>query len=232
MAIKQKGEAATAGKGALDFASNSGRMSMVQSGDTFDVIWNGGTVYVKSPGFSQALGAGKPWIRIPSGKAGLSDFASLDIFNPLRQFDLLKKAGHFSADGSEVVRGVETTRYVGQVDTQKFVEEFLSNLPNEDRPDSVAAGSFAVTAWIDRDGYLRRVVYDFPDMGSEDPAGTLALELYDFGASVDTTPPAEDEVADLPRPSTPEVPTSANANSFTVTSGGTLTIQGQDTPGR
>jgi hypothetical protein len=216
IAVEQKGEADAAGEGALDFAAESGTLKMTAEGEgTFEVIWNGATTYVKNAGLGAAFGNGKPWVRIRADNSGLSDFARLAIFDPSRQFALLEKAGHFRADGAETVRGTQTTKYAGEVDTQKFVDEFLSALPEDERPDSVAPGSFPVTAWIDGEGLLRRVVYDFPEMGPDDPAGRLSLELYDFGGPVDVTPPPSDQVTEMP---SPKLPTSTG--NFTMTLGG------------
>ena len=46
--------------------------------------------------------------------------------------------------------------------------------------------------WVDDKGRVRKLHYDVPG-----DAGSVTMELYDFGVAVDATPPPADQVADL-----------------------------------
>jgi hypothetical protein len=209
--------------GGIDFGSNSGFYKVDSSDGGVRAIWNGSTLYVKAPDMGTST---KPWLRI-EGDDVFSTLSQTALFDPQRQFDLLKQAGSFDKAGTESVRGVETTRYDGRVDTKKFIDTFF---PPSDRPDAsdISATSFPVSAWIDGDGYLRRVGFDIPDAGPDDPGGKLTVELYDFGKAVDASPPPADQVQDLKVPKMPSPDTFTTSGGSTTGLTGTITIQGKD----
>jgi hypothetical protein len=108
------------------------------------------------------------------------------------------------------VRGTPTTRYAVTFDAAKvaarapeevqgFVEEMGLTFP---KPADV---------WIDEQGRLRKIHYAVTmkvpkDMGAPATAMTneMTLELYDFGVTVNVTPPPANQVEvmkpDLPTP--------------------------------
>jgi LppX_LprAFG lipoprotein len=193
--VKQAGQPEVVGDGVLDLTSDSGALRMHGQGSTFEVIWNGKTLYVKGLPYGD-----KPWVRVPDS-SDFAAFSKMPLFDPAKQFELLKKAGSFRSAGPDAVRGVATTRYKGAVDAKKFVDEFLGSSAADSGIDAIPSGSFPVTAWIDDQSLLRRVSYDLPAMGTGSPAGQLTLELYDIGEPVNTTPPPSDQVGDLKLPS-------------------------------
>jgi hypothetical protein len=53
-------------------------------------------------------------------------------------------------------------------------------------------------AWIDGDGYLRKMTLAFAGLaGASDAGFDLTMEMFDFGAEVDVEPPPADEVTDI-----------------------------------
>jgi hypothetical protein len=201
LTLAVSGEPEFVGEGATDLAAHNGRIILRQSDKlVYEAIWNGATVYLRSPDLPGAPADGKPWIKL-SGSDGFGDFSQFPLLDPARQFALLRDAGHFEEAGNEDVRGVSTTRYEGTVNLKKFVEEFGPVSSEDELPDDLSTTTFPVQAWIDGDGYLRRVALGLPSLGSDEPAGRMRIELYDFGAPVDATPPPADQVGEFNLPS-------------------------------
>jgi hypothetical protein len=139
-------------------------------------------------------GSGKPWLKMDlenlSRQAGtpLEQFGQLSQGDPTQTLKYLRAAGDFEALGSDRVRGIETTHYKGTIDLRKVLgevdgpqQEQLERLLDQSGVSTVPA-----EAWIDGEGYLRKLT-----------ALGLTMELYDFGAPVALDLPSEDEVTDL-----------------------------------
>jgi hypothetical protein len=163
-----------AGEGAIDLAEErlSIRMQLDESrGDVatgpFELVVADDKLYVRSPEFPVV--EGKHWIEM-EGPAGTVDYP-----DPSSALDLLRPRSDFDQIGQEDVRGVQTTRYRGTV--------------GEDAKGIAPAGS-VVDAWVDADGYLRRVSF-------EDGEATATIEFYDFGAELSIEAPPSDEVATI-----------------------------------
>jgi hypothetical protein len=190
----------------------------------------GSTTYIKMPDVPQAeeTPAGvppipgehhKPWVKLelPKEFAGHNPLApgfgpmSDDTGDPTQALSYLKSAtSKVERVGSEQVRGTPTTRYAATFDAAKiaaqapeeyqgFVEEMGLSFP---KPADV---------WIDEQGRLRKIHYAMTmkvpkEMGAPATAMTneLTMELYDFGVTVDVTPPPADQVEVVkPEPPTP-----------------------------
>lgn len=165
---------AAAGEGEIDLARRrfSVRMELDESrGDIatgpFAVVSLDGKLYVRNPEFPAV--EGKHWFEVDdqSGPIAFPD--------PSSALDVLRPGGDFEQIGQEDVGGVPTTQYRGTVG-----EEAMGIAP---------AGS-VVDAWVDADGYLRRVSF-------EDGGATATIELYDFGAELTIEAPPSDEVATI-----------------------------------
>jgi len=209
MSVKISGEGLYTMEGGIDFAHDSGRFKAPAPAN-FTVIWNGSTTWIKFPEGKSVYGAKKPWLKVVNDTrfGSLSQFALLD---PVRLFGLLKQAGRFSPEGNEDVRGVATTKYTGQVDAEKFAQL----VGPDDAGDAPEGVTFPVAAWVDDDGYIRRVSLAVPATGDE-AAGTLSIDLYSFGEPVDTSPPPADQVEDLKIP-TGGTPSTATLSTYTST---------------
>jgi hypothetical protein len=121
----------------------------------------------------------------PGGPRGPND--------PLWPLDALFGAGHDAVEiGPEAVRGVPATRFRLAVDLARADAALPAGV-------SVPAGPYRslsrlpAEVWIDAAGLARRISV------SSDPAAAEAqvwsiVELWDFGVTVDITPPGPDEV--------------------------------------
>jgi hypothetical protein len=86
-------------------------------------------------------------------------------------------ADELSEEGTETVRGVQTTHYRATAHLSQ-----LGAPPEYDR--------FPVEVWVDEDGRTRR--YSYHPIGS--PEETYVWEFYDFGAEVALAPPPSDKI--------------------------------------
>ena len=180
----------------------------------------GSTVYIKMPDMPQGQEPAdvppipgehhKPWIKLELPKEldgqnpfspGLGPVPDDSGGDPTQALSYLKSAtSKVERVGSEQVRGTPTTRYAATFDAAKvaaqapeeaqgFVEEMGLSFP---KPADV---------WIDEQGRLRKIHYAMTmkvpkDMGAPATAMTneLTMELYDFGVTVNVTPPPADQV--------------------------------------
>jgi hypothetical protein len=161
-------------------------------------------VYLQLPDFALP----KPWLKVELGEVpGLEGAGQVTDVDPADSLRLLHGALR-DADvvGSEEIRGVPTTHYrvtVGLAeaaaqtsgDARVFLDRQIERLRTESLPLDV---------WLDEEGRVRRQAYqvDVPSFGAT-PSGTapsgirLALEYYDYGVTVDVTPPPADQVTTL-----------------------------------
>lgn len=216
----QAGAAGFTAEGEVDYDKQRTRMTMdlgslgsllgpaAQGKDlSFDVLVDGAsTVYLRFPLLSQLVGEGKPWLKLDAESlaqaAGkdLGELGQLNQGDPSQALAYLKAAGDFAEAGTETVRGVETTHYTGAIDLSKAVEE----VPEGQRAqlerllDEGAVKELPAEAWIDDNGYLRKLTLAFAGLaGASDAGFDLTMEMFDFGSPVDIEPPPADEVTDI-----------------------------------
>jgi hypothetical protein len=120
------------------------------------------------------MGDGK-WTKLdlPKGAAGAgTGFSQLD---PTKLLDYLRRvSNNVTNEGTETVRGVETTHYRATID-----------LPG--------GGSLPIDVWIDDQGYARKATLNADVSGA---SFNVVFEMYDFGAPVNVQAPPADEVTD------------------------------------
>jgi hypothetical protein len=204
--------------GAFDFAGRSGVMTM-DMGSTglpgvsgkIEIRIVDGVLYMDmgslfaglSPGGQGALG-GKQWVKLDlttvAGETGASGFGSLGSSDPTSILDSLRGAGADVQEvGHDVVRGVETTHYRGQID----LSQALAKLPAAEREraasalQSLGTGTVPADVWIDAQGRLRKLAMDYGAASGTAQLGKVTLELFDFGTEVDVQAPPADQVTDL-----------------------------------
>jgi hypothetical protein len=201
-------------EGAFDYARSRGHMTVdlgqlpVAAGTdsgTVEVIFDQQIVYMKLPGLQKSAQIAKPWVKIDveqlqrqSGAAG--QFDAFGQADPSQYLQFVQGAGKVSEVGSATVRGVETTHYKAIADLDEAVKEAPPSMRESltQAIDALGSKSVPVNAWIDSDGLLRRVGYNFE--GSEQTGGlssSITVDLYDFGTKVEVRLPPTDQVADL-----------------------------------
>jgi len=162
-------------------------------------------VYMRSKLFSAGLPPGDRWLAFGVGLGRSAETAMAGSTDSQGQLEMLEAAsGDVEQIGEEELRGVETKRYRGSIDLNRYAD----SLRNEGKP--TAAGEYEqlaslmptpipVEAWLDDAGLLRRMrmVMDVPsDPGAAPVKMDLTLEFFDFGIAPKVKLPDPSEVFD------------------------------------
>ena len=201
-------------QGAFDYVNSKGRMTVnlgklpVAAGSdagSVNVVFDESVIYMKLPGLQESLPTSKPWVRIDVKElqrqsGGASQFNAFGQADPSQYLQFLQGAGKVERLGSETVRDAETTHYKTVVDLRKAVRQAPAEMRSTLTQAIEASGAkdVPVNAWIDSEGLLRRVRYSY---GGPDQTGSLSssitVDFYDFGSTVEASPPPADQVTDL-----------------------------------
>lgn len=212
------GEQRIEGRGTLDFQARRGQLTVraptagasVGAGQ-FQTVFDGTTFYLRLP----LIELPTPWVRMDLLDDGLADLDRLREFSgdPSRSLAMLQGAGDdVEAVGEEQVGSVTTTRYRFTVDLQRA----LAAASAEDRPflaqqlQAFGVARLPTEVWLDDRGRLRRQTYrvDLTDAranveaagGRDAPlpdAMVTTVEYDDFGAPVEISLPAPEQVTDV-----------------------------------
>jgi len=182
------------------------------SDGTFSVelVIDGQTVYVKSTLLTKFAGQDKPWLKVDAeewNKSG-SSFGGGGQNDPGAFLKFLEGAGdEVTTVGREDVRGVPTTHVRTTLDVAKVVAgaSGAERRKLDDQLDGLGGTGEALRhipadAWLDDDGYVRKVTLSFGAPGTGGgPAVTakVVVELYDFNEPVDVKVPDPADVAML-----------------------------------
>jgi hypothetical protein len=177
-----------------------------------DVVQDGLVMYLRFPAIADQLPDGATWVRVDAGKTASVqgfDFEGLEQFpgtNPRKLLEYLRAvSGDVAAVGTETLRGVETTRYRGTIDVQRYAtlvpaekrEELESLLGDVVEQSGIARMPFDV--WLDGTGLVRKLHLAFsgtqPGL-SESTGASMTFELYDCGKDIEIELPPADEVVD------------------------------------
>jgi hypothetical protein len=186
--------------------AQDGSPQNLQLDPELDVVLDGKVFYMRVPLLAGVVSADKPWLKLDLEQlakqkgADPSQLDQLSHVDPTQALAYLQGAGDFKAVGQEAVRGVETTHYTGTIDLRKAVD----NAPDEQREqlEQLLKDSdlteFPAEAWIDADGYLRKLTLNFSELpGAPGASFSIAMELFGFGEDVDIDVPPDDEATDL-----------------------------------
>jgi hypothetical protein len=216
------GPIAVAGTGNFNFADGEGEIVSNLSGlpasglgsghpgsISFTELYAKGALFMQTPLFAGKLPGGASWIEIDLARAaqgiGLDPQAlSSGQSNPAQFLAYLKAGGGQVKNlGSAVVRGTQTTRYSATIDPAKALEK--AQLPKHELGKAsiqrlVAQAGLAripVEVWVDAHSLVRRIAMTV----SEAPQGhhvnlSVALELFNFGATPTVMVPSGGEVYD------------------------------------
>jgi HAMP domain-containing protein len=185
---------------------DSAKMTMRTSGGganvAFDMLMlreSGRLVmYMRSPAFRAALPAGKTWMRLDldlaAAKLGL-DYSELietsRTLGPLEHGLVSTKRV-----GTDVVAGMETTRYKAVIDTKRAaraVPAFAKQLRAIER-QGVRVPRLTEDVWVGRDGRIRRVGLSFPfaQQGVRATSSlTMTFRAYDVPVTIAAPPRAQ-----------------------------------------
>ncbi len=204
---------------AARLAGESGEEIEAMLGEgTLEFIQDGTIVYLRMPFLAREAGASTPWVSLtmpdnpgpgssslPGLFGGLGSAGSpIGYLAQLRAIDAT-----VAEDGTDVVRGVTTTRYRGTLDLGKLLGQ---HAPAAETGQLQAMMPFfeafrlPYEVWVDTEGLPRRLATTL-DFRSFAPAGvpasepvpvlTFASDLFDFGFPAAITLPVPSEVTAL-----------------------------------
>jgi hypothetical protein len=161
-------------------------------------------LFARMPFLSEGVPGAKPWIEFSLAESDDLDSASDDLMSaiggddPSTALNFIRGAsGEVKNEGSDEIRGVDTTHYSAEVDLAKAVEL----APKRDRPrlrrslerlrEADVETVVPVEVWIDAEGLARRIRQTYPVVNDE--TLEMTLDLFDFGTPVDIKRPAPDQ---------------------------------------
>jgi hypothetical protein len=199
-------------EGEQDLTTGTMRMVFDLGGDDSrtETLLDGDIVYLRAPLFALFTGDPDVWVRLDLGEAGADAGLEADQLlpsdaGPTALLQQLRGAAEDVEDlGTEEVRGVETRHLRVTVDSERAITQAPEQLRDQLRSYTEATGlpeRYPMEVWIDDDDLPRRVrtVLEIDDDVRGPATQETTLELFDFGVTVDLTPPADDEVVDLDR---------------------------------
>jgi hypothetical protein len=186
--------------------TSSGNASSSPLGSTANVIATDNVVYLDFPLFARLVGVKTQWMSVPAS-TGASTF---DVADPSAFLDFLHGTGGAVTDmGHEQIRGVDTTHLHATVKLRDALNsasgaerDRLQRAIDQlgDTASSLLDAELPVDVFIDDNGMVREIVFDFsvPDTSESAAAkATLTVDLFDFGSDVAINPPSPDQVTDV-----------------------------------
>lgn len=219
VAIHEAANGTTAtGEGVLDARAGRVRLAVVDGSDEpGSFIFDRTTAYVQlPPDEASDLPGGKPWLEIDlisvvnAADRRLQSLAKTSGVDPTQAFAFMNGfAGDTREVGKEILRGGQTTHYRGTLDLRRAM-----GLETAKQPAARDAGaqlhlrqalrqavlpSFPADAWIDAEGRLTKLRYEFAVRGPDgkDASRIGTIEFHDFGLPVAIHLPPADQVFDL-----------------------------------
>ena len=196
------------GQGAFDYEASRGRLELdapsMLSGARLEVRIVDSKLFVRTPAALAWVPGVKPWVAVGDGRSldayGLGELQQ----DPGRLLSLLRASStKVTETGTAAIRGVETTRYVAQLELTKALEANLDALgltateraalrraADELRARS-ARQTLPVVVFVDGEGLVRRLTL-------RDAEGSVSVDFWDFGADVDVQAPPARDVTELP----------------------------------
>jgi hypothetical protein len=189
------------GRYTLDLTALVGQLGLPGSA-TGEVFREDTIVYLNFPLLALLVPGGKEWIKIDL--EGDSELAGFDLgrFNELVDPALYLAYLQAATDdveeiGAEDVSGTETTHYRVPVDLERALETAPSSQQSTIQA-LIDAGTTLLPAdvWVDGDGLVRKIAFEFP--ATDQPgAGSVEMELSDFGTEVAFDLPPDEDVTDI-----------------------------------
>jgi hypothetical protein len=161
--------------------------------------------YMRLPAITKLMPGAKPWVKVnlnDLAKSNSFDFSQLlqtaGIQDPTQALQMIQSVGNVQKVGTEQVDGVDTTKYSGTIDPTKLAAKFGNgNLGKVFQ--AMGTKAIPITVWVDGDGYVRKLEESLsaqvPGSGTMDMK--IGLQMSDFGAKVDVSPPPADQTTDL-----------------------------------
>src|SRR5262249_22955454 len=170
---------------------------------TLESIVTRNVLYMRSPVFAQAgLSGSQEWVKLDLAKLarqrgiGLSSLVNASP-TPNSVFAYLKGSGKVTKVGSDKVQGANTNHYHVTVDLEQAAKRSDAATAQSIRRVIRLSGvkKIPVDAWIDGQGYLRKV--SWAEHTSPVVAAHVTMLLHDFAPPVQIKPPPPGATLDL-----------------------------------
>ena len=179
------------GQGAFDYEASKGRIeidaSSLLAGTRLEVRIVDSKLFVRTPAALALVPGVKPWVVVGDGRSldayGLGELQQ----DPGQLLSLLRASStKVTKTGAAVVRDVETTQYVAQLDLTKALEANLAlgltateraalRRAAEELRGRAARQTMPVVVFVDDDGLVRRLTL-------RDADGSVTVDFWDFGS--------------------------------------------------
>lgn len=209
MSIEMGGEGAFSGDRMImeiDLGSMGQALGPGAGDLTATVIVDGGTTYMKMPALADVYGDG--WLSFSA-----EDFAEVSDLgvdpaaqDPRYMMESLRGiAEEIEEEGTDTVRGVDTTVYRVVVDLEKAAEAMPEDMRESYLAEMESLGipsSMPMRVWLGDDGLVYRFSMDMTEMEGftdgtdvpDDLEAEMVMEFFDYGADVDIEVPDPAEV--------------------------------------
>ncbi len=199
------------GSGEFDYAKHTGVITETipsvsgNPGGTVEIREFGQTVYVKVP---NATDPSRPWVKTDARTFG-SQNGGAGASDPSQFLSYLRGASSGITDeGADTVRGTHTRKLKANLDLRKAA----AKLPTDRRAavekaiQQLGTSTIPAEVWIDDQGRLRKMTFSLQvNAGGQGTTGStsatqtasfsLTLELFDYGAPVDVSPPPSSQIS-------------------------------------
>jgi hypothetical protein len=178
----------------MDMAGKPIAMEMVMTPDA---------MYIKyPPDMAKAFG-GKAWVKMAF--ADLEKVAGLDFKqlveqsqqnSPTAYLKALVAAGDIKEVGKEEIRGIETTHYSGTITPDALTKAYKGDVQvqMEALLKQMGTSPIKMDVWLAGDGLPRRLHQVMTVAGND---ADIVIDLLEYGAKLDVTPPPADETTDI-----------------------------------
>jgi len=162
-------------------------------------------MYMRSSIFAKAMPGAKQWLKMDLTKYAAKNGGDLGSLQQLNQTDPLQGLRYLTGAsasrelGYDRVRGVFTKHYALTIDLARLAHGNARLQTALEQLRHVMGTKIPAEAWVDDNGYLRKLTFDFTLAHTSDGPFRMHFseELYDFGAKVSVQTPPASEVTDM-----------------------------------
>jgi hypothetical protein len=191
---------------AIDPRSEQAQMSFVYAGmpgaegkTTMEIVVDGTTMYMRGAMLPDA-----GWLKLDADQAGMgAALGGSGQMDPSAFLEFLRGADGIEVEGTEDVRGHETTHFSGTIDPADFIaaapageERDAAVEAIEGLEDEMGDVTMAFDAWVDAAGVPWRVSLEMSPDGT-DAAMVMTFDILELGGDVEIEVPSGDGVTDL-----------------------------------
>jgi hypothetical protein len=185
-------ELSMTGEGTFSADATRGRMTFEMDADenqgSFEAIADGRYTYLKSD--QLPLPAGKEWLKTTD--------APSSTLSPREFVDFLRGSGEVDNEGTEEIRGEQTTHYRGSVNLRELAEASRSELLRRlNQAPDVDALDTTIDIWVREDGLPSRLALEVrPPQDEASGSVKVTTDILEYDVEVDAEPPPASKVVE------------------------------------